>query len=77
VVKETDAEFQRENGYLLVENLLDAATLVKMRKVIADLVAKADGVKTHNDMYDLEPTHTTENPGVRRIKTCTRSIRSS
>jgi phytanoyl-CoA hydroxylase len=69
VVKAKDLESYRENGYLLVENVLDAATLVKMRKVIADLVAKAAGVNTHNDIYDLEPTHTTENPRVRRIKT--------
>ena len=40
-----------------------------MRKVIADLVARAAGVTTHNDIYDLEPTHTPENPRVRRIKT--------
>ena len=40
-----------------------------MRKVIAELVAKAAGVPTHNDIYDLEPTHTPEHPRVRRIKT--------
>ena len=38
-------------------------------QVIAGLVAKAKGVTSHNDVYDLEPTHTPENPRVRRIKT--------
>jgi len=69
VINAKDVEFYRENGYLLVENVLDAATLAKMRKVIADLVAKAAGVKTHNEVYDLEPSHSPENPRVRRIKT--------
>ncbi len=69
MINAKDVEFYRENGYLLVENVLDPATLTRMRKVIADLVAKAAGVQTHNDIYDLEPTHTPENPRVRRIKT--------
>jgi len=69
VINAKDVDFYRENGYLLVENVLDAATLAKIRKVIADLVARAAGVKTHNEIYDLEPTHTPENPRVRRIKT--------
>ena len=69
VINAKDVEFYRENGYLLVENVLDAATLARMRKVIAGLVAKAAGVNTHNDIYDLEPTHSPENPRVRRIKT--------
>ena len=69
MINAKDVEFYRENGYLLVENVLDAATLAKIRKTIADLVAQAAGVKTHNDIYDLEPTHTPENPRVRRIKT--------
>ncbi|MGH8766857.1 MAG: phytanoyl-CoA dioxygenase family protein, partial [Burkholderiales bacterium] len=58
-----------DNGYLVVENVLDAATIDRIRQVIAGLVAKAAGVTAHNDVYDLEPTHTPENPRVRRIKT--------
>ena len=69
MINAKDVEFYHEHGYLLVENVLDAKTLVKMRSVIAGLVAKAAGVTTHNDIYDLEPTHTPENPRVRRIKT--------
>jgi phytanoyl-CoA hydroxylase len=69
VINEKDVAFYRQNGYLLVEHVLDAATLARIRNCIADMVAKAVGVKTHNDVYDLEPTHTPENPRVRRIKT--------
>jgi phytanoyl-CoA hydroxylase len=53
---------------LLVENLLDGTTRARMKEVIADLIARAKGVAQHNDVYDLEPTHTPEAPRVRRIK---------
>lgn len=69
MINERDVALYREQGYLLVEHVLDAATLTKIRGAIAGLVAKAAGVKSHNDVYDLEPTHTPENPRVRRIKT--------
>ena len=68
MINEKGVAAYRENGYLVVENVLDAATLAKMRQSIADLVVKAAGVKTHNEVYDLEPTHTPEHPRVRRIK---------
>ncbi|HEX4986432.1 MAG TPA: phytanoyl-CoA dioxygenase family protein [Burkholderiales bacterium] len=64
-----DVESYRENGYLVVENVLDAAALSGIRQVIADLTAKAAGITSHNEIYDLEPTHTPQNPRVRRIKT--------
>jgi ectoine hydroxylase-related dioxygenase (phytanoyl-CoA dioxygenase family) len=69
VINEKDVSFYRDNGYLVVENVLDGATLGRIRSSIADLVAKAAGVSAHNDIYDLEPTHSAENPRVRRIKT--------
>jgi phytanoyl-CoA hydroxylase len=69
VINEQDVAFYRKNGYLVVKDVIDAPTLSKIRKAIADMVTKAAGVKTHNDIYDLEPTHTPENPRVRRIKT--------
>ena len=69
MINESDVAFYRKNGYLLVENVFDAKTLAKMRAVIASLVARAAGLTTHNEIYDLEPTHSPDNPRVRRIKT--------
>jgi len=68
VISDKDVAFYRENGYLLVEDLLDRETRDRMKAVIADLIAKARGVTKHTDVYDLEPTHTPERPRVRRIK---------
>ena len=69
MITQKQLEDYRRDGYVVVENVLDAATVEKIRSVIAGLVAKARGVTTHNEIYDLEPTHTPEHPRVRRIKT--------
>src|SRR4249920_1449724 len=68
VISDRDVASYREKGYLLVEDVLDAATRARMKAVIADLIAKAKGVVQHNDVYDLEPSHTPQVPRVRRIK---------
>jgi phytanoyl-CoA hydroxylase len=68
VISDREIAFYRENGYLLVENVLDRSTRARMKEVIADLVAKAKGVVEHDNVYDLEPSHTPQAPRVRRIK---------
>ena len=68
MISDRNVAFYRENGYLLVEDVLDRSTLAAMKEVIADLIGKAKGVATHNDVYDLESSHTPQNPRVRRIK---------
>jgi ectoine hydroxylase-related dioxygenase (phytanoyl-CoA dioxygenase family) len=68
VISDRDVAFYRENGYLLVEDVLDSSTRARMKTVIADLIAKAKGVAQHNEVYDLEPSHTPQSPRVRRIK---------
>ena len=68
MISDRDVAFYRENGYLLVEDLLDRSTMARMKEVIADLIGKAKGITKHNDVYDLEPSHTPEAPRVRRIK---------
>ena len=61
-------EAYRETGYLVVPDMLDPATLVRARQVIAEFVAASVHTTEHTEVYDLEPTHTPENPRVRRIK---------
>src|SRR5215470_13999729 len=68
VISDRDVAFYRENGYVVVENVLDAATRARMKQIIADLIANAKGVTQHDDVYDLEPSHTPQSPRVRRIK---------
>lgn len=68
VITSKQVDFYNENGFVVVENVVDAATRDSMKTVIAELIAKARGLTDHNDIYDLEPSHTPATPRVRRIK---------
>jgi phytanoyl-CoA hydroxylase len=58
----------RENGYIVVEDVLDAKALRAAREALAALHEGARGLDAHNDVYDLEPSHKPDAPRVRRIK---------
>lgn len=62
-------ERYREQGFVVVENVLNAQEVAELRRVTDELVEKARFVREHNDVYDLEPTHSAQEPRVRRIKT--------
>jgi len=61
-----DSYFER--GFTLAEGVLDRALLERSRAVIDAIVANARSVARNNEIYDLEESHTPENPRVRRIK---------
>jgi phytanoyl-CoA hydroxylase len=56
-------------GYLVLESVLDAATLDAIRTQTDEVVAKASEVTSNDEIYDLEASHCAEHPRVRRIKT--------
>ena len=58
----------RRDGYIVVEGLLDEPARLRMKQVLADLIERSRGVSEHDDVFDLEPTHTAAEPRVRRIK---------
>ncbi len=60
--------FYRDQGYILVENLLDPSTLDALRSETDAIVEAARGVDQNDAVYDLEDSHTPEIPRVRRIK---------
>ena len=68
MITKQQIDFYNEQGYVLVENVLDKATLASIRTVIAQVIEGARGKTKHDDVYDLEPTHSPDNPRVRRIK---------
>ena len=61
------AQYQ-DDGYVVVDALLERQTLAKLRAVTERVVSDAKGVEDHTDVLDLEPTHTPDAPRVRRIK---------
>jgi len=56
------------DGVVMVPDVLDAPTLERLRKVVAELVTGAAEVTEHTVLYDLEPGHSPLNPRVRRLK---------
>lgn len=72
MIGQKELDTYREQGCIVVEDVVDTATREAMRAVIAELVGRARGLVTHDDVYDLEPSHRPEAPRVRRIKKPTR-----
>lgn len=66
----TDAQIAeyRERGFVVIEKVYSQNEIARMRRVIDDLVAAAAALETHDEIYDLEASHTREHPRVRRIK---------
>ncbi len=58
----------RRDGYLVVDDVLSATQLATLHQVIDTLVQASREVTDHNHIYDLEPTHSADEPRVRRIK---------
>lgn len=69
MISERDVDAYRRDGYIVVPDVLDATELGQLQAVIDDWIARAASVDTHDDVYDLEPSHTRAQPRVRRIKT--------
>jgi phytanoyl-CoA hydroxylase len=55
-------------GAIVVPDVLTQAEVQRLRDVTDGFVERARGLTTHDDIYDLEDSHTPENPRVRRIK---------
>lgn len=58
----------RRDGVLVIEGLLDDVTRQRMKQVLAELIEAARCISAHDDVYDLEPSHSAQHPRVRRIK---------
>jgi phytanoyl-CoA hydroxylase len=57
-----------EIGAIVVPDVLTPAEIQNLRSVTDGFVERARGLTGHTDIYDLEDSHSAENPRVRRIK---------
>src|SRR5215472_7192098 len=55
-------------GAIVVPDVLTQDEVRELRRVTDEFVDKALNVTAHNDIYDLEDSHTPQMPRVRRIK---------
>src|SRR3954454_23261101 len=67
----TQAQVDEYNrtGAIVVPDVLSLAEVEELRRVTDEFVHKARQVTKHDDVYDLEDTHSPQEPRVRRIKT--------
>ena len=69
MIGESEVGFYGENGFLVVHDVLSAGEVAELRRVTDEFVERARFVREHDAVYDLEPTHSPQEPRVRRIKT--------
>ncbi|MBE89678.1 MAG: phytanoyl-CoA dioxygenase [Rhodospirillaceae bacterium] len=67
-LSKTQIEQYTEEGFTLVENALPPNMLSEMLRLTDEVVEGARGLADDDDRYDLEETHTPENPRIRRLK---------
>ena len=68
ILTEAQIAQYREDGYVLVDGLLEDDTLSELRRVTDEIVAGAAGIEEHTGILDLEASHRPDAPRVRRIK---------
>ena len=68
MINEDDVSFYRDQGYLVVKDVVSASELAALRNDLARLIREAGSVTENNDVYDLEASHSPKDPRVRRIK---------
>jgi phytanoyl-CoA hydroxylase len=68
MILDREIELYRNEGWVVVDGLLQPDILCAVRQVVNEFVEGARGVTAHNEIYDLEPCHQPHAPMVRRIK---------
>jgi phytanoyl-CoA hydroxylase len=69
MISQQDVAFYREQGYLVVADVVSSAEVDELRRVTDEFVQNARSRTGHDDVYDLEDSHSAAEPRVRRIKT--------
>ena len=56
-----------EKGYLVVNDFIDAAWLERIWNVTNSFIEQSRGISASDDVFDLEPDHTPDEPRLRRL----------
>jgi ectoine hydroxylase-related dioxygenase (phytanoyl-CoA dioxygenase family) len=68
MLSKAQIEEYNDVGAIVVPDVLTPTEVQRLSEVTDGFVERARGLTSHNDIYDLEDSHTAENPRVRRIK---------
>ncbi len=61
-------QFYHEQGYLGVEGVFSRVEIRELQDVTDNFVERSRAVTASDSVFDLEPSHTPENPRLRRLK---------
>ena len=61
-------QFYRDEGYILLENIIAPNNLVRVREKISEFLERSREVSASNALFDLDPGHSPVTPMVRRLK---------
>lgn len=61
-------ETYHRDGYIGVENVLNSEEVEELKRVTDDFVEQSRAVAESDEVFDLEPGHTSEEPKLRRLK---------
>ena len=68
MLSEDQKDFYHANGYLMVENAVNADQLARLRQITHALIDASRGVSESDDVYDLDKGHGPDTPRLTRIK---------
>lgn len=68
MLSQADVNSYHENGYLVVDDVLNDAEIQELRRVTDDFVDQSRAFSDHTEIFDLEPGHTAAEPRLRRLK---------
>lgn len=68
MLHQVEIDYYHSNGYIAVENVLSVEEIADLQRVTDEFVEKSREVAAHDDVFDLEPGHSSQAPRVRRIK---------
>lgn len=68
MLTQEQVEFYHENGYLGIEGVLAKGEVEELQRVTDEFVEKSREISENDDVYDLEPGHSKDNPQLRRLK---------
>ena len=67
VLSQEQREFYFENGYLLLDGFVSRGWLERLREVSNAFIERSRGLTESDTMFALEPSHSAENPRLRRL----------
>lgn len=68
MIDKEQVSFYRENGYLIVKNVLSREQVAELGRITDEFLERSREVTDHTEVFDLEPDHTPLAPKLRRIK---------